>query len=89
LVLRYRVEKEMTQIIEPPEVGHLQVGWEATQGAKPPQVGHLQLGRQAMLENRIAMTSHLQVGRKAPEEPEALEHVIKTNLVRITCWPRS
>jgi hypothetical protein len=74
----------MTQRIEPPEVGHLQVGREATQGAKP-----LQVGRQAMLDNRIVMTSHLQVGRKAPEEPEALEHVIKTNLVRITCWPRS
>jgi hypothetical protein len=65
------------------------VGREATQGAKPPQVGHLQVGRQAMLDNRIVMTSHLQVGWIAPEEPEALEHVIKTNLVRITWRPRS
>jgi hypothetical protein len=72
-----------------PEVGHIQVGREATQGAEPPLMGQLQVGRKAMLDNRIAKTSYLQVGRKAPEEPEALEHVIKTNLVRITCWPRS
>jgi hypothetical protein len=84
-----QVGREMTQRIKPPEVGHLQVGREAMQGAKPPQVGHFQVGRQAMLDNRIAMTSHPQVDRKAPEEPEALERVIKTNIVRITCWPRS
>jgi hypothetical protein len=78
-----------TQRIKPPQVGHLQVGREATQGAKPPQLGHLQVGRQAMLDNRIVMKSHLQVGREALEEPEALEHVIKTNPASITYWPRS
>jgi hypothetical protein len=58
-------------------------------GRQTPPLGHLQVGRQAMLDNRIVMKSHLQVGREALEEPEALEHVIKTNPASITYWPRS
>jgi hypothetical protein len=80
-----QVGRKVTRSVEPPEVGHLQVGCQVTQGAEPSQEGHLQVGRQAMLDNRIPEMGHLQVGRKSQAELEALEHVIKTQQVKIIC----